>query len=81
LKIPRFSWWYLVQTAVPILLVGAALIWGGLHFVHSAPPHTITISAGPPGSTFETVAKRYSTALARNGIQLKVIPSEGSWTI
>jgi TRAP-type uncharacterized transport system substrate-binding protein len=78
LKISWFSSWYLVQTVVPILLVCAVLVWGVLHFVHSAPPRRITISAGPPGSTFETVAKRYSAALARNGIQLKVIASEGS---
>jgi TRAP-type uncharacterized transport system substrate-binding protein len=54
------------------------LVWAALHFVKSAPPHTLTLSSGPKGSSFETIAQRYSKILARNGIQLKVLPSEGS---
>jgi TRAP-type uncharacterized transport system substrate-binding protein len=54
------------------------LVWAALHFVRSAPPHLLTISSGPKGSSFDTIAQRYSKILARSGIQLKVIPSEGS---
>ena len=36
------------------------------------------MSAGPPGSSFETVAERYRAFLAQNGIDLQIIPSEGS---
>jgi TRAP-type uncharacterized transport system substrate-binding protein len=56
------------------VLVVAAVFW----FFHSAPPHTITITGGPPGSTFETNAWKYSKILASNGITLRILPSQGS---
>lgn len=78
MKIPRISGLYLLQTVLPILLVGGFLIWGGLHFVRSAPPRVLTISAGLRGTTFDTIAQRYRKALARNGIRLNILESEGS---
>jgi TRAP-type uncharacterized transport system substrate-binding protein len=78
LKITMVSWWALAQTLGPILLLSAAAIFGALHFVRSAPPRTLTISSGPKGSTFETFAEGYRKALARNGIELKIVASEGS---
>ena len=60
------------------MLVCVVLVWAALHFVKSAPPHTLTISSGPKGSSFDTIAQRYSAILARSGVQLKVVPSAGS---
>lgn len=72
------SWGDLAQTLIPILLASAAAIWLALYFVHPAPPRTLTISSGHPGSRFATVAERYKKILARSGIQLKIVQSEGS---
>jgi TRAP-type uncharacterized transport system substrate-binding protein len=47
-------------------------------FIHSAPPRILTITSGPPGSTFERNAGKYRTILARNGVTLNIIPSQGS---
>jgi TRAP-type uncharacterized transport system substrate-binding protein len=69
---------YLLQIVLPVLLVAAFLVWGVLPFVRSAPPRTLTISAGPKGSSFALIAQRYQKVLARNGIQLIVRDSEGS---
>ena len=77
-KITTVSWWALAQTLGPILLVGALGVWAALHFVRSAPPHTLTISSGPKGSNFETVAERYRKILARSGIDLRIVESAGS---
>src|SRR5262249_29035314 len=74
----NISWWALVQTVGPVVLMCAVLVWAALHFVHSAPPHTLTISSGPKGSSFDTIAERYKKILARNGIELKIVPSAGS---
>ncbi len=78
LKITTISWWDLTHTLGPILLLSAAAIWLTVHFVRPAPPRTITISAGPPGSSFAILAQRYRSILARNGITLKIQPSQGS---
>lgn len=78
LKITTVSWWDLAHTLGPILLASAAAIWLALHFVRPAPPHTLTMSGGPKGSSFENVAERYRAILARNGIDLKILTSAGS---
>jgi len=78
LQVTLVSWWALTQTLGPILLLGALAIWAALHFVRSAPPHSLTISSGSKGSIFETNAQKYAKILARNGIQLKVLESAGS---
>lgn len=79
LKITTVSWWDLIHTLGPILLASIAAIWLALHFlVRPAPPRTLTMSGGPKGSSFATVAERYRAILAENGIDLKIIPSAGS---
>src|SRR5579871_1026869 len=77
-KNPHPSGWALVQVIAPPVLICAVLIWAALHFVKSAPPHTLTLSSGPKGSNFEGIAQRYGKILARNGIKLTVLPSAGS---
>ena len=77
LKITRVAWRELAQTLGPVLIVIVAMILV-LHFVSPAPPRTLTISSGPKGSTFEANAERYQKVLARSGIKLKIIESEGS---
>jgi TRAP-type uncharacterized transport system substrate-binding protein len=72
------SWWAFVQTVGPPALLCAVLVWAGLHFFSSAPPHTLTISSGPKGSSFENIAERYVKILARSGIKLNVLTSAGS---
>jgi TRAP-type uncharacterized transport system substrate-binding protein len=78
LKVAGISWWEVAQTVGPLLLLCGVLVWGTLHFVRSAPPRTITISAGPKGSSFEANALRYQKILARNGVTLKILESQGS---
>jgi TRAP-type uncharacterized transport system substrate-binding protein len=72
------SWWAFAQTVVPLVLVCLGLVWALLHFVHSAPPRTLTITSGPKGSNFESIAQRYGRILAKNGIKLNVLTSQGS---
>lgn len=74
----NISRWAFVQTVLPPVLLCVALLWAAMHFVRSAPPRTLTISSGPAGSTFESIAQRYAKILARNGIRLKVLTSAGS---
>jgi TRAP-type uncharacterized transport system substrate-binding protein len=72
------SWRDLALTFGPILLVSIAAIWIAVRLIQPAPPSTLTMSAGPKGSTFWNAAQQYKTILARNGITLNVLESEGS---
>jgi len=72
------SWRDLAATLGPILLIGLVTIWAAFRFVRPAPPDTITITSGPDDSTFQTTAEKYRTILARNGVKLRILPSQGS---
>ena len=78
LKITTISWTDLAHTLGPILLASAAAIWLALHFVRPLPPHTLIMSGGPKGSSFQADAEKYRAFLAGKGIELKIIPSAGS---
>jgi hypothetical protein len=56
-----------------LVVAGAVFV-----FVQSAPPGTITITSGPEGSIFHTNAVRYARILARYGVKLNVLTSQGS---
>lgn len=77
-RFTKVSWRDLAATLGPILLIGLATIWAALWFVHPAPPNTITITSGPEGSMFQTTAEKYRKILARDGVRLKILPSQGS---
>ncbi|MFD1967900.1 TAXI family TRAP transporter solute-binding subunit [Trinickia caryophylli] len=72
------SWRDLAVSFGPILALSALAIWGAIRLIQPAPPSTLTMTAGPPGSSFWNAAQRYRQILARNGITLNVVSSEGS---
>src|SRR5947207_13854110 len=43
-----------------------------------APPNTIVMTTGADGSMFDVYAGRYAKILARQGVTLKILPSQGS---
>jgi TRAP transporter TAXI family solute receptor len=77
-NIVRISWRDLAMTVVPFVVLLAIALWIASRFVHPAPPDTITISSGPEGSSYALTAERYRKILARQGVTLKVLPSQGS---
>lgn len=64
---------YLI-VAVLVVLAITLIVW----LANPAPPKTITMSAGPHDSSFLVTANQYKKILARNGIRLNVLESDGS---
>lgn len=64
------AWWI-------ILIVGIGFVVA-YQFVQPAPPKKITITAGAESGAYFQFAKRYASILARDGIELEVLPSAGS---
>ncbi len=77
-RVIAVSWRDLIVTMGPIVAISAAAIWLAIRLIQPAPPNMLTITAGPPGSSFWNAAERYKAILARNGVTLKVLPSAGS---
>src|SRR5580658_4999239 len=67
-----------MATIIVVIFISVVVIAAVFGFVWSAPPRRLVISSGPPGSSFERVAESYSNILARNGVILKILPSQGS---
>jgi TRAP-type uncharacterized transport system substrate-binding protein len=74
----RVSWRDLAFTLGPFLVVVAIAFWIAYHYIRPAPPDTIVMSSGRDGSIFQATAERYRKVLARQGIKVEVVPSEGS---
>lgn len=72
------SWRDAIATLAPIILISAMAIFATLHFIRPAPPSHLTIASGPEHSNFRRVAESYREILARNGIDLQIVPSHGS---
>lgn len=72
------SWRDAVVTLAPFVVLALIAVVLMLHFLKPAPPKHLRLAAGADGSSFQTVAQRYKAILARNGITLDLVPTEGS---
>ncbi|WP_175907615.1 TAXI family TRAP transporter solute-binding subunit [Burkholderia sp. BCC1640] len=72
------SWRDLALSIGPTVLLAVAAVWLAVKLIQPAPPSTLVISSGPPGSTYWNAAQKYKTILAKNGVTLDVQSSEGS---
>jgi TRAP-type uncharacterized transport system substrate-binding protein len=68
----------LVASMFGIAVVSVALGISAFLFFNSAAPTTLTMLAGEPGSTYRKTAEKYQKNLAKQGIKVILIPSEGS---
>jgi hypothetical protein len=68
----------LVLAVGAIVAVSLAISVAAFLFLNTAAPRTLTISTGPAGSSFQRHAERYQKILEREGVKLKILPSEGS---
>jgi hypothetical protein len=61
-----------------IVVVCLAVSAAAFFFLNTAAPRTLTMTSGPAGSTFYRNAEKYQKILAREGVTLKILPSDGS---
>jgi len=78
MRFPVISWKDLAETLGPALLLSIVAIVLAVHYMRPAPPHTLVIASGPAGSSFESTAQKYAKLLAKSGITLKIVNTQGS---
>jgi hypothetical protein len=61
-----------------VLFGGMVIVFAVFWFFHSAPPDTIIITSGAPGSSFQVNAEKYRDILSRKGVKLRILASQGS---
>jgi hypothetical protein len=68
----------LLISAGPVALLAIALLALAYWWLAPNPPKKVTLATGPAQSAYEAFGKRYQQALARYGIEVVLVPSEGS---
>jgi TRAP transporter TAXI family solute receptor len=64
--------------AIAIAVTAAAIAWAAVVMLHNLPPRVVVMATGPEGDTYYEIGKRYRAALARAGIDLRLMPTAGS---
>jgi TRAP-type uncharacterized transport system substrate-binding protein len=67
-----------VWAATALIALTAGLIWLTFILFRPTPPRSVTMAIDPEGSFNAKAAKRYRELLARDGIDLKLVPSAGA---
>jgi TRAP-type uncharacterized transport system substrate-binding protein len=68
----------LLISAGPVALLAVGLLVLAYWWLEPNPPKKVTLATGPAQSAYEAFGKRYQQALARYGIEVVLVPSEGS---
>ena len=62
----------------PFLLLAVILLVAAYWWLDPNPPKKVTLATGPAQSAYEEFGKRYAKALSAEGIDVVLVPSEGS---
>lgn len=68
----------LIVSAGPLAFLGVGLLVLAYWWLNPNPPKSVTLATGPAQSAYEEFGKRYQKALAVDGIEVVLLPSEGS---
>ncbi|MGC2049606.1 MAG: TAXI family TRAP transporter solute-binding subunit, partial [Gallionella sp.] len=68
----------IVIAVIAVVALAAVVLWFAADFVRPMPPRTLTMVTGPEGGAYENFGKRYQEILARDGIELRLLPTAGA---
>lgn len=61
----------------PVLVLALGLLAAAYWWLDPQPPRTVTLATGPAGSAYADFGQRYAQALARDGINVRLLPTHG----
>lgn len=61
----------------PVLLLAFALLAAAYWWLDPQPPRTVTLATGPAGSAYSEFGQRYVQALAKDGIRVQLLHTDG----
>jgi TRAP-type uncharacterized transport system substrate-binding protein len=70
----RFVW----IASLVTLAIFAVAVWVALVLLEPTPPRTVVMTTGTAGSAYAEFGERYRDVLAREGIELRLLPSAGA---
>jgi TRAP-type uncharacterized transport system substrate-binding protein len=63
---------------VALIVTAGALVWFLFAVLKPLPGRDLAIATGPAGSVYAQVAERYREILARDGVRLRLVPTNGA---
>ncbi len=72
------SLWEWLLSFGPFVALGVALMVGAYHWLDPNPPKQVVLATGPEQSAYDAIGQQYAKALFAYGIDVKLLPSEGS---
>jgi TRAP-type uncharacterized transport system substrate-binding protein len=63
---------------VTIAVTGAAIACAAVVMFSTMPPRRVVMATGPEGGAYYEVGQRYRAALARENVDLQLVPTQGS---
>lgn len=63
--------------ALVVVLVGA-LVWAAIAALRPLPERTLTMATGPDGSAYRIYGERYRALLAKQGVDVRLVPTTGA---
>jgi len=61
-----------------LIVTAGVILWVLLAVLRPLPGRDVTIATGPPGSVYAQSAERYRKILARDGVRLRLVPTNGA---
>lgn len=77
-RLSDISWRDALLVVLPMAVVLFAVAWVAVTVVRPAPPDTIRLVSGPPGSSYRTHAEKYQKILERYGVTVEILGSRGA---
>ncbi|WP_037472160.1 TAXI family TRAP transporter solute-binding subunit [Simplicispira psychrophila] len=68
----------LLVSAGPLALLAVGLLALAYWWLNPTPPQQVTLATGPAQSAYEAFGRHYQQVLATEGIEVQLLPSEGS---
>jgi len=62
----------------PFVLLAVLMLGGAYWWLNPNPPKHVRLATGPAQSAYATFGQRYAKALAKDGITVELVPTEGS---
>ena len=68
----------MLNSAGPFILLTVGLLVLAYWWLDPTPPRQVTLATGPAQSAYDEFGKRYAQAMLAYGVQVRLLPSEGS---
>ena len=69
---------HVMIAVLAVAVLAVVVLWMAAAYLRPMPPRTLIMATGPEGGAYHEFGKRYREILARDGIELRLLPTAGA---